>query len=253
MQRLLQARIEAQGRYLHSILRKAEENLATKTLGLVGMDQARLLDITNKEVCMDDFSKCGAMDECESHIKTECSFDSSITNVISKERYETEENGGLEKKYRGDLVGDQESVGMMMLKYKEEIQVQDEDEDEDVGMGGLRLMEQVSAHKRGFVDRRLVSTTRGFERGLPYAQVIDDNELMDKRTFLSDRLLVSNEANETKPLSKQAMHTAICMSNQLSISKPMGPQNMSSYCSSRIDLRLGLDLNFECDKIANQN
>ena len=251
MQRLLQARIEAQGRYLHSILRKAEENLATQTLGLVGTDQARLMDITNKEVCMDDFSKCGAMDECESHIKTECSFDSSITNVISKERYETEENGGLEKKYRGDLVGDQESVGMMMLKYKEDIQVQDE-EDDNVGMGGLSLMEQVSAHKRCFIDRLLVSTTRGFERGLPYVQVIDDNELVDKRTLLSDRLLVSDEASETKPLSKQAMHSPICMPNQLGISKPMGPQNMLSFHSC-IDLRLGLDLNFQCDNIANQN
>lgn len=96
VQRRLQVHIEAQGRYLQSILEKAQETLANQTLSSMelGVTQAELSDLAAK-VCVDcpRGDTYAPAEECDSGAMAECSFESCLTNMVPKERFESADNG----------------------------------------------------------------------------------------------------------------------------------------------------------------
>ncbi|MCO5553387.1 hypothetical protein L7F22_006908 [Adiantum nelumboides] len=98
IQRHLQVRIEAQGRYLQSILEKAQETLAGQTISSVdlGLAQAELSDLAAK-VCLDiptgTLARQVTAEECDSGPVAECSFESCLTTMASKERFESADHG----------------------------------------------------------------------------------------------------------------------------------------------------------------
>lgn len=235
VQRLLQVRIEAQGRYLQSILEKAQESLAGQTLASMGLGvaQAELSDLATK-VCInfsvDNLSRHGAAEECESHAKTECSLESCLTNKASKERSQTGENGDLQysgKKRSRLFCGDTGPVGG--IRDEEDVKLQDNGTQIE---GHLRLSNTFPMWNA--VDREMVQNA------------------MHKRSLL-DRLQVSEDREERAstpnrpglPVSKVIGMDA--SNEKVGTVETRGFLDRLSTCSSRFNLGMALDLNIDSD------
>ncbi|MCO5555386.1 hypothetical protein L7F22_008932 [Adiantum nelumboides] len=172
VQRHLQVHIEAQGRYLQSILEKAQETLAGQTISSVelGLAQVELSDLAAK-VCLDiptgTLARQVTAEECDSGPVAECSFESCLTTMASKERFESADHGDSHwlnrKRSRSCFTGigaDEHLKGLEDAK-------QDNNTDEPVCLS-LRMSQTEGqgchAHKRVLVDTG--KGAKGREEGL---------------------------------------------------------------------------------------
>ncbi|KHN21148.1 Myb family transcription factor APL [Glycine soja] len=109
VQRLLQLRIEAQGKYLQAVLEKAQETLGRQNLGAVGLEATKLQlsELVSKvsSQCLNSaFSdRLKEIQGCSPHQQTQtnqpntndCSMDSCLTSCEGSQKEQEIQNGGM--------------------------------------------------------------------------------------------------------------------------------------------------------------
>ena len=105
MQRHLQLRIEAQGKYLQSVLEKAQETLGRQNLGIVGLEAAKvqLSELVSKvsSQCLNSaFSELKELQgfcphQTQTNQPNDCSMDSCLTSCDGPQKDQEIQNGGV--------------------------------------------------------------------------------------------------------------------------------------------------------------
>jgi hypothetical protein len=131
VQRHLQLRIEAQGKYLQSVLEKAKETLGSQNLGTMGLDAAKVqlselasrVSTENLDTKFSELKELNVLWPQQTHESEaiDYSISSFLTNSEDSQRDQEIHNKGMNfRAYNGTFCGEEVKENMMFLSSSNE-------------------------------------------------------------------------------------------------------------------------------------